>query len=136
MAVNESRVYFALLGDDFEPDDLTNFLGITPTSVSRKGSKTLGKIPACSSWQLSTENIANNYIDVFEMSASIINQLKPKKQLILDAIIRFNLSPLLEVVLWITVNEDHSTPAIGFDIDTIKFLGEIGASIDIDTYKH
>ncbi len=49
---------------------------------------------------------------------------------------RFNLSPRLEVVLWFSVNEEHSTPAIGFEVDTIKFLGEIGAFIDIDTYKH
>jgi len=34
------------------------------------------------------------------------------------------------------MNEEHSTPAIGFEVDTVKFLGEIGAFIDIDTYKH
>lgn len=136
MAINEGRVYFALFGDDFEPDDLTKHLGISPTSISRKGSKIPGKTPVCSSWELSTDNIANNYIDVFDLSASLIEKLKPKKELILDAKIRFNLSAILEVVLWISVNEEHSTPAIGFDIDTIKFLGEIGASIDVDTYKH
>ena len=36
---NEGRVYFALDGDDFEPDQLTEFLGMTPTSIMRKGSK-------------------------------------------------------------------------------------------------
>ncbi len=136
MAINEGRVYFALDGDNFEPDELTQFLEIEPTSVMRKGSNIPDKLPPKSSWELSTENVVNNYIDVFDMATSIIEQLKPKKKMILDAINRFNLSPRLEVVLWFSVNEEHSTPAIGFEVDTIKFLGEIGAFIDIDTYKH
>ncbi|WP_220746822.1 DUF4279 domain-containing protein, partial [Shewanella colwelliana] len=77
-----------------------------------------------------------NYIDVFSMADSIIDQLESKKELILEAINRFNLCPRLEVVLWFSVDEEHSTPAIGFEPKTIKFLGDIGAFIDVDTYKH
>ena len=136
METNEGKVYFALVGDDFEPDELTEFLGIQPTSVVRKGSKHQGHVPKTDSWQLSSETIVNEYIDIFEMTTDIINKLKPVKHLIIEAKGRFNVSPRLEVVLWISMNEEHSTPAIGFEIDTVKFLGEIGAFIDIDTYKH
>ncbi len=133
---NEGRVYFALAGDDFDPDELTEFIGIQPTTIIRKGSRDPGKIPQTSSWVLSTENMVDDFIDVYEMSRSIVNQLMPKKDLIWEAIERFSLSPRLEVVLWFSINEDISTPVIGFDVETIKFLGEIGADIDIDSYKH
>jgi len=133
---NEGRVYFALDGDDFDPDEVTKFLGIQPTSVMRKGSKVDGKLPKINSWSVSTENVVNEHIDVFEMATEIINILKPKKSLIIQAKERFNVSPRLEVVLWYSVNEEHSTPAIGFEPETVSFLGEIGAFIDIDTYKH
>lgn len=133
---NEGRVYFALDGDDFEPDDLTSLLGITPTSIRRKGSKVPGRIPKLSSWEFSTEHLVNDYIDVFEMATEIVNKLKPKKDQILEAKKLFNVSPRFEVVLYISMSEEHSTPAIGFEIETVKFLGEIGAFVDIDTYRH
>lgn len=136
METNEGRVYFALDGDDFDPDEMTKFLGIEPTSIMRKGSKVPGKIPKMSSWELSTENVVNEYIDVFEMSSEIVNKLKAKKDLILQAKDRFSVSPRFEVVLWFSMNEEHSTPAIGFEVETVEFLGEIGAFVDIDTYKH
>ena len=136
METNEGRVYFALDGDDFDPDELTNFLGIKPTSVIRKGSKIPGKIPKFTSWKLSTENVVNEYIDIFEMSTEIVSRLKPVKNLILEAKDRFKVSPRLEVVLWVSTNEEHSTPAIGFEVDTVKYLGEVGAFVDIDTYTH
>ena len=136
LETNEGRVYFALDGDNFEPDDVTKLLGIEPTSVKRKGSRVPGKIPNTNSWQLSTENTVHEYIDVFEMAKEIINKLIPVKDLIIQAKKRFNVSARLEVVLWFSMNEEHSTPAIGFEVDTVKFLGEIGAFIDIDTYKH
>ncbi|APR66869.1 hypothetical protein CN03_07935 [Thalassolituus oleivorans] len=136
MDTNEGRVYFALDGDDFDPDEVTEFLGIKPTSIKRKGSKVPGRIPKMNSWQLSTENIVNDHIDVFEMSTEIVAKLKPKKKLIMEAKKKFNVSPRFEVVLWFSMNEEHSTPAIGFEVETVEFLGEIGAFVDIDTYKH
>ncbi|TDR20587.1 DUF4279 domain-containing protein [Marinicella litoralis] len=136
METNEGRVYFALDGDDFDPDSLTEFLGVEPTSIMRKGTRIPEKSPAKSSWEFSTENIVNNFIDVFAMAESITEQLEPKKTRIIEAIDKFNLVARLEVVLWISMNEEHSTPAIGFEPNTIKFLSEVGAFIDVDTYKH
>lgn len=136
MDTNEGRVYFALDGDDFDPDEVTKFIGIEPTSIMRKGSKAGGKLPKKNSWVVSTENVVNEYIDVFDMASEIISILKPKKDQIIRAIEQFKVTPRLEVVLWFSVNQEHSTPAIGFEPETVAFLGEIGAFIDIDTYKH
>ena len=136
MNTNEGEVYFALDGDDFDPDEVTEFLGIKPTSIRRKGSKVSGKIPKMNSWELSTGDIVNDYIDVFEMATKVVNKLKDRKDLILQAKERFNALPRFQVILWISMNEKHSTPAIGFEVETVKFLGEIGALVDIDTYRH
>ncbi len=136
MDTSEGRVYFALDGDNFDPDEITKFIGIEPTSIMKKGSKAGGKLPKKNSWIVSTENVVNECIDVFDMATEFINILKPKKGLIIQAIERFNVIPWLEVVLWFSVNQEHSTPAIGFEPETVSFLGEIGAFIDIDTYKH
>lgn len=136
MNTNEGRVYFALDGNDFDPDEVTAFLGMEPTSIIRKGSRIPGKLPRINSWQLSTDNVVNDYIDIFEMATEIINKIKDKKDLIIQAKERFNAQPRFEVVLWLSMNEEHSTPAIDFEIETVVFLGEIGAFVDIDTYRH
>ena len=131
MDTNEGEVYFALKGDNFNPEDMTKFLGIQPTSTSIKGTP----IPKQNSWELSSGKIINECIDVYEMASSLIETLEPKTELLIKAIKHFNVKPHLEVVLWFTVNEDISTPAIGFDEKTIQFLGKVGAYVDIDTYK-
>jgi hypothetical protein len=133
---NECRVYFALNGDDFDPEEMTQFLGMKPTSTKRKREKVPGRIPKFSSWVLSTANVVDESVDVYEMASEIVKQLQPKKELIMDAIRKFGVFSKLQVVMSISVEEDASTPAIGFDVETIQFLGEIGAFIDIDTYKH
>ena len=133
---NQGRVYFALYGDDFDPDEMTEYLGIEPTSVKRKGSRIPEKFPKTNSWELSTSEVVSEYIDVFDMATEIIGQIKHKKDLIIKAKEKFGVSPKLVAVLWFSMNEEHSTPAIGFEVETVEFLGEIGAFIDIDTYRH
>ena len=115
MATNEGRVYFSLDGDDFEPDVITELLGIVPTSVMIKGSKIPNKLPAKNSWELSTDNVVNDYIEVFSMAESIVDILMPIKDKLKEVIATYNLVPRLEVVLWFSTNEEHSTPAIGFE---------------------
>ena len=39
METGNSYVYFALTGDNFDTDEVTNRLGITPTDSWRKGDK-------------------------------------------------------------------------------------------------
>ena len=136
MATNEGRVYFALDGDNFNPNELSNFLGITPTSIKLKGDTVPGKLPKHNSWIVSSDNIINEYIDVFDMASEICKILEPKIDLIIKAKEKFDLTARLEVVLTISMDKEASTPAIGFESDTVEFLGKIGASIDIDTYKH
>jgi hypothetical protein len=131
LSTNEGEVYFALDGDNFDPNEITAFLGIEPTSVIVKGKPGSNK----SSWKFSSGKIINDYIDTYDMASSLIETLEPKKELIIKAIEKFKVKARFEVVLWFTCNENISTPGIGFDEKTINFLGAVNAYIDIDTYK-
>jgi len=129
---NEAEVCFALYGDEFDPDQVTNLIGVKPTTTKRKGSP----IPKFTSWALSTGKIENDVIDVYDMSSALVSQLSPHIAKIIEAKHRFGLEATLQVVLRITTDETKSTPTIGFERDVISFLNTVGASIDVDTYRN
>ncbi|MGV3525863.1 MAG: DUF4279 domain-containing protein [Candidatus Sericytochromatia bacterium] len=141
--MNIGYVYFALRGTDFNPDLATQRLGIQPTSVTYKGEVKPGKSanfyypPAKgSSWKLSTEEVTQEDLDVYAMALEITSQLEHKADEIARLVQELQLEAYLEVVLYITQEEDVSLPIIGFEPQTIAFLAKVGAFIDIDTYKN
>ena len=71
LATNEGEVYFALDGDEFDTDEITKFLGIEPSSISRKDKKIPGRHWSFSSCKLSAGKTINELIDVFEMASLI-----------------------------------------------------------------
>ena len=134
MRKNEGRVYFSFDGINYDPNEITKILNIEPTQIRYKGELPSGKLPKRTSWVLSTSNIVDEYIDIYQMATSITKTLEPKVNLINQIREQFNLTTRLEVVLWFSVDENSSTPAIGFEVETIEFLGKVGALVDIDTY--
>ncbi len=136
MDTNECYVYFAFDGDDFNPDDITSDIGIEPTSVLRKGSKIPNIRPRINSWKLSTETIINEIIDVEEMSLEVVRKLQHKIELIEKIKEKYSASTRFQIVIWITTDEKQSTPAIGFNVEIMKFLVETDTFIDIDTYRN
>ena len=131
MTSNKGRAYFALAGYQFNPDDLTRLLEIEPTSVNRAGANSGIDKPAISSWELSTDSVTDD-VDVYALTDSIIKQLEPIKDKILQVIESHNLSPRIGVVLLLSVDRDASTPDVGFGARTIRFLAEIGAFINVE----
>jgi hypothetical protein len=129
--MNEGEVYLGLFGDDFDPDAVTQVIGVNPTKITRKGKP----VPKYSSWRFSTGNIKDDAVNVYQMSSSLVKILTPYAENIVKAKNDFGLEAVLEVVLTITIDDSKSTPAIGFDSDVLAFLNKIGATIDIDTYR-
>lgn len=127
---NECEIYFGLIGDNFDPNEVTKIIGIKPTKAKQKAEP----IPKISYWNYSLGKIENEIIDVYELSSNLVSTLQPYESKIKKAIKQHNLRAVLEVVIWFSTNEEVSTPAIGFDETTIQFLNSIGATIDIDTY--
>lgn len=129
---NACEVYFALFGTDFDPDEVTEIVGLQPTETKRRADP----IPKHSSWTVSEGKVEGDVIDVYDLSNSLISKIAPYKAEIIRAKQSFGLDAVLEVVLWISTDESISTPAIGFESEVISFLSDIGASIDVDTYRN
>ena len=133
MASNKGRAYFALLGYHFNPDDITRLLGMEPTSVDAAGAYSGLDKPVISSWELSTDT-ETGAVDVFALTDSIVKQLEPSKEKIVEVCKSHNLSPRLGVVLTLSTDKDASSPEVGFGVRTIRFLADTGAFIDVE-YK-
>lgn len=133
MASNKARVHFTLAGYHFNPDDITRLLGIEPTSIDASGASSSLDKPVLSSWELSTGTVTDD-IDVYKLTDSLIKQIEPAKEKILQVIKSHNLSPRIGVVLMLSVDKDETEPDVGFGARTVKFLSEIGAFINVD-YK-
>ena len=133
MASNKGRAYFGLAGYHFNPDDITRLLGIEPTSVNAAGAGASLEKPVLSSWELSTDTVTDD-IDIFELTNTIIKQIEPVKDKILQVIESHNLSPRIGVELVLSTDKDETSPDVGFGARTIRFLAEIGAFINVD-YK-
>lgn len=131
---HEGYVYFGLRGA-FDPDELTLRLGITPTSSCGQGTRNPKRgLPKTSLWEVSTERIVAECIDVYELADQIVSKLEGNAAQIKDAIAALDLYAVLEVVLYFSTDDSVSTPAIGFSNRVLAFLADVNASIDIDTY--
>ncbi|GHA62324.1 DUF4279 domain-containing protein [Pontibacter akesuensis] len=134
--LSHSYVYFALQGDDFDPNEVTIALGIEPTDSWKKGDK--GRyIPnqKFASWMWSTgkgkesiflEKLVEEVIDKFGDKVEVINKLKYDYQL----------TSVLEIVMYIDVNTEESTPALGHNLKTIEFLYQTQTVTDVDIYRY
>jgi len=120
-----------LAGYHFNPDDITRLLGIEPTSVDASGAKSGLDSPVLSSWELSTETVSDD-VDVYKLTDTLIKQLEPVKEKILEVAKSHNLSPRIGVVLVLSVDKKESEPEVGFGGRTIRFLADIGAFINVE----
>lgn len=131
--LNEAYVYFGLFGD-FDSREVTKRIGIEPTSSCNQGSRDpIRNLPRTAQWEISTEKVVAEAIDIYELAESVVNQLKPKKEELKKTIQGLKLKAVLQTVICFSTDDAVSTPAIGFSNDVVAFLAEIGASIDIDT---
>lgn len=130
-----SYVYFALKGDDFDTDEVTNRLNITPTDSWRKGDKGFYKSAvAFAMWRLCTDK-GKDYLHINNLVDEIVSKLYGKIDIINDLKRLYQLNSVLEIVLYIDTNEDNSTPALGHDLRTIEFLYRTETTTDVDIYR-
>ena len=134
---NEVEVYFALQGDDFDPDAFTKQSGLAPTEVFRKGEpgRYVEKYKF-GMWKLSTGRIANDVLLVDELANQLIEKIEGSANRVASVVEEQALYAVLEVVLYIAMDEKLSTPALGFSSRTIAFLHKVGATIDVDIYRN
>jgi len=135
MEKGNTYVYFALTGDNFDPQIVSERIGIVATEMWKKGDKGKYKpVLQHSRWELSTD-IGKEYIWVDRLVDEIIEQLFDKIDIINELKNQFNLESVLEIVMYIDTNDEQSTPALGHDLKTIEFLYRTGTKTDVDIYR-
>jgi hypothetical protein len=132
VASNKARAYFALLGYHFNPDDITRLLGVEPTSVNAAGAYSTLDKPVISSWELSTETLSGE-VDVFALTDTLVKQLEPLKDKIVEVCKSHNLSPRLGVVLTLSADQAGPGPEAGVGVRAVRFLADTGSFINIET---
>lgn len=137
MAANKGRAYFGLSGYHFDPNEVTKFIGLEPTSINDAGMRgSLGK-PVISSWEFSTDTITSDTaeLDIYKLiDDEILKKIESAKDKIIEICKSQNLSPRIGVELTLSIDKDETSPDVGFGARVIKFCSEIGAFINID-YK-
>jgi hypothetical protein len=131
LAGNQARANFTLAGYHFNPDQVTQHLGIQPTSVDASGAGSDLSKPSLSSWELSTETVTAD-VDVYKLTDTLIKKLEPHKDKILQICKSHNLSPRLNLILVLSIDKAESVPEVGFGARTVRFLADIGAFINVD----
>lgn len=134
MASNKGRAYFGLSGYHFNPADVTRVLGIEPTSTNAAGMTAGNEKPAISSWEISTETLDSDLVEVdaYKLTEIILKKLEPVKEEILQICKSHNLSPRIGVVLTLSTDKDDTCPDVGFGARLVKFSAEIGAFLNVD----
>ncbi len=136
MKKSNSYIYFALKGGDFDPEIVTNMLGIKPTVTWRKGDKGIyNPKMKYSCWELSTEK-GKESIFLDNLVTEIVEQLYDKIEIINKLKRDLDLTSVLEIVMDIDTNEEQSTPAFGHDLRTIEFLYKTKTTTDVDIYRY
>lgn len=126
----EIHISFHIRGFEDSPTVITNILGIKPTSVhargERRGSK--GGIYRENVWALDADS------SQIEDVESGVRQLVKRLEIAKDKFVRLPQGSVLDLCCGISILDGPSGPPLTIDRHSTKFLGEIGASIDIDIY--
>lgn len=131
MIQSNSYVYFAFRGDNFDPDVLTQKLQINPSDSWRTGDP--GKYiqqQKNSCWMLkSTEN---ELLNLDKLVEEVIAKLSDKVEMINILKKEYNLETILEIIMYVDVNEEQSTPWISHNKQILNFLYFTGTTMDLD----
>ncbi|MEQ9102859.1 MAG: DUF4279 domain-containing protein [Cyclobacteriaceae bacterium] len=135
MHQSNSYAYFAFKGDNFDPNHVTSLLGIEPTDSWRFGES--GKYiqqQKYSCWQLRSTSDELLYMD--NLVNEVVSRLSGKIELIKKLKEQYSLDTVLEIVMYIDINEEESTPFLGHSIDVIDFLYRTRTTTDLDIYRY
>ncbi len=135
MIADKSYAYFALMGDDFDPSEITKVLGIEPTDSWSKGDtgKHIQRLKyTC--WELRSSR--DESLNMNSLIKDVIDQLKGKECQINQLKVKFGLTSVIRLVMYIDTHEESSTPFLGHEMEEISFLYETETSTDVDIYRY
>ena len=122
-------------GDEFDPNIVNHRIGINSTEQWKKGDKGIyAPILKYSCWKYSTE-MGREYLQVDILVDEIVNKLFDKIEAISSIKKEFDLDSVLEIVMFVDMNDEEHTPELGHDLKTIEFLYKTQTITDVDIYR-
>jgi hypothetical protein len=123
-------VHFSITGEDFNPEIMTQRLGITPSMSWKKGDKSkLGHIIELSLWEICVGEEPSN--DIENQLRKIFELLKDKKSILITIRDEFKVEYNFALVIKIV---DEQTPGMCLERWFLDFVHDLQAEIDFDTY--
>ncbi|WP_132085132.1 DUF4279 domain-containing protein [Harryflintia acetispora] len=123
-------IHLTLCGEKFNPNNVTEKLGIAPNYIREKNDKLEnGNIFGQTEWGFETEWIENQDLDevLNIFFSSIREKASQLKRIALEC--NANWSLLIGVKIW-----NEQKPILYLSIKNVQFLSEIGADIGFDYY--
>jgi hypothetical protein len=139
----ELVAYPANESDDFDPEAFTSLVGITPTTVYRKGEVLRsGRVRPYSAWMWETaervepdpELLIQEVLDTFEPVAARLDEARNGFGVELQVGVVISTYGSIEIEPDGTTGAVVSTPALYLSPVTLHRLSELACALDIDTY--
>lgn len=122
------RVSFFFTGDEFDTEDVTSRMGITPTKIRKKEDFPIRKL-AHTSWEIDTEKESCNVTS--RQIGKLIKLLIGKELIINQLCSEYNITPGFTVSVFM-INGDM--PEMVLSKEIITFLASINAEVGFDLY--
>lgn len=122
------QIHFEFFGDGLDPDEITVFTGVLPSSTHRKSSPY-----DTSTWGLSSENLSaeGSFTEAIEEFMRTLYPHVEKFRLVSE---RPGIS--CGLALWWKFDSDREPrPAFRLGVEAVAFLGAVKASLDLDGYE-
>lgn len=130
MNVPEVFIEFCLVGEDFDPQEITAFLGMAPTDSAKKHrvyNTEAQQYSYESYWSIETEK--SETWDVTDHLNLLIKQLAPRKAQIIE--IAKRLKAEIKFLICISLHGANG-PSVYFEPTVLQFFSDIGAACDVD----
>ena len=129
-SLETSYIYLGLRCD-FDPVEITSQISMPPSKSIAKHSKSIeNRIPRCTLVDYGRAEHTSECPDLEEMSRELFKQLAPYRDEFIAISKKAGITITCNTCLWMLHDLYVSTPPIGFCSDLVRFLGELGASIE------
>lgn len=139
----ELVAYPARETDDFEPDALSQLLGVAPTNVYRRGEVLRsGRVRPFSAWIWKTaeriehdsELLVQEVLDTFEPLAGQLTEARTRWGLEVQVGLVISMYGSIEAAPDGSSGAVVSTPTLYLSPATLRRLADLGCALDVDTY--
>jgi hypothetical protein len=126
---------------EFDPDEVTALVGLTPTTTWRRGDPASwrgGRPHRFSGWKYELPEIST--FDTEEVVIALLDVIEPHGEKIVSASHTWGMRAGVMVVIWMygELNTDGemvvSTPALGYTAPTVQRLARLGLAVHHDQY--